>query len=116
MGVSRQDIFGKSPRAEPATPGSYGLAPAGFRLPAATRLGPVRLQVADLGRSLAFYEGTLGLRRLKREGSRALLGSALAWGSARPRLAWPYGAAAVALLLVHAPWSALFEGRRGGGR
>jgi catechol 2,3-dioxygenase len=75
MGVSEQDIFGKAPRAEPATPGSYGLAPAGFRLPAATHLGPVRLQVADLDRSLAFYEETLGLRRLERDGSRALLGS-----------------------------------------
>jgi catechol 2,3-dioxygenase len=75
MGVSEKDIFGAAPRAEPATPGSYGLEPAGYRLPAATRLGPVRLQVADLDRSLDFYEGTLGLRPLDREGSRALLGS-----------------------------------------
>lgn len=75
MGVSERDIFGRAPAAEPATPGSYGLAPTGFRLPAATRLGPVRLQVADLDRSLVFYEGTLGLRLLEREASRALLGS-----------------------------------------
>ena len=75
MGVSEQEIFGQTPRDEPATPGSYGLPPAGFRLPAATRLGPVQLQVADLERSLDFYQGTLGLHRLASDGSRALLGS-----------------------------------------
>lgn len=32
-------------------------------LPAPTRLGPVQLVVSDLERSLAFYEGVLGLRR-----------------------------------------------------
>ena len=39
-----------------------GLPPPAFRLPEATRLGPVRLQVSDLGRSIAFYERVLGLR------------------------------------------------------
>ncbi len=34
------------------------------RLPEATRLGPVRLQVGDLGRSRSFYEDVLGLRML----------------------------------------------------
>ena len=34
----------------------------GFHLPDGTRLGPVTLQVGDLGRSLAFYEEVLGLR------------------------------------------------------
>lgn len=62
-------------RAEPATPGSYGLAPRGFRLPEATRLGPVRLQVGDLERSVAFYEGVLGMHPLDRGKSRVLLGS-----------------------------------------
>jgi catechol 2,3-dioxygenase len=70
MGASTRDIFGAAPAAEPATPGSYGEAPRGFRLPEGTRLGPVRLQVADLERSVAFYEGTLGLRALRRDGSR----------------------------------------------
>jgi len=40
----------------------YGVAPKGYRLPDATRLGPVRLQIADLERSLAWYERVLGLR------------------------------------------------------
>jgi catechol 2,3-dioxygenase len=59
---------------EPALAGSYGQAPNGYRLPDATRLGPVRLQVADLERSLAFYEGTLGFRVVGRDASHALLG------------------------------------------
>jgi len=39
----------------------YGQPPKGYRLPDATRLGGVRLQVADLDRSLAFYQSVLGL-------------------------------------------------------
>lgn len=81
MSVSTQDIFGGSPGAQPATPGSYGEAPAGFRLPEATRLGEVRLQVSDLARSLAWYEGTLGFRVLRRDGATAVLA---AHGDARP--------------------------------
>ena len=42
---------------------------------AATRLGLVRLQIADLARSLSFYEGTLGLRVLSRTGQKAVLGA-----------------------------------------
>jgi catechol 2,3-dioxygenase len=74
-GVSKQDLFGQGPGAEAATPGSYGLPPAGFRLPEGTRIGPVRLQVGDLERSLSFYEEVLGMRRLEREATRAVLGS-----------------------------------------
>lgn len=44
-------------------------------LPADTRLGAVTLQVADLERSLAFYEGLLGLKLLAREAGRARLGA-----------------------------------------
>ena len=73
MGATTRDIFGGANSPEPATPGSYGEAPAGSRLPDATRLGRVRLQVADLERSLAFYQGTLGFRVLRREGARAEL-------------------------------------------
>lgn len=40
----------------------FGIAPPGFRLPRATRLGRVSLQVADLARSLAYYKGVLGFR------------------------------------------------------
>ena len=53
----------------PALP--YVLPPSGHRLPAAKRLGPVRLRVADLDRSIAFYEGVLGLRTLARAGADA---------------------------------------------
>ena len=52
-----------------------GIAPPGYGLPAATRLGQVRLQVADLARSLAFYEGIVGLRILDRNGATAVLGA-----------------------------------------
>ncbi len=40
------------------------------------RLGPVMLQVADLTRSLAFYEGLLGLRVLAKAPGEASLGAA----------------------------------------
>lgn len=75
MGATTQDIFGTAAGSEPATPGSYGQAPRGFRLPDETRLGAVRLQVADLERSLAYYQGVLGMRVIVREGGRAALGT-----------------------------------------
>jgi catechol 2,3-dioxygenase len=59
--------------AEAALPGSYGEAPKGYRLSDATRLGAVRLQVADLERSLAYYQRVLGLRVVSREGPFAVL-------------------------------------------
>ncbi|MGH7533258.1 MAG: VOC family protein [Gemmatimonadales bacterium] len=74
MGASTGDIFGATPRAEPATPGSYGQPPAGPRLPDALRLGPVRLQVADLERALSYYQRTLGLRILRQDGHCTELG------------------------------------------
>ncbi|HKG92938.1 MAG TPA: VOC family protein, partial [Gemmatimonadaceae bacterium] len=61
----------------------YGIAPAGYRLPAALRLGRVRLQVADLERSLAYYEGVLGLRVLDRADGRASLGAHAGAGTGR---------------------------------
>jgi len=79
MGAGVRDMFEGG--GEPATPGSYGEPPSGFRLPAATRLGPVRLQVADLARSLAYYEGVLGLAVLSRGPASAVLGT---HGDARP--------------------------------
>ncbi|MGI9182025.1 MAG: VOC family protein [Longimicrobiaceae bacterium] len=57
---------------ETGEPG-YGLAPDGYRLPAATWLGRVRLQVADLERSLAYYQRVLGFRVLERTDERATL-------------------------------------------
>jgi catechol 2,3-dioxygenase len=73
MGARTEDIFGQTEGGEPALPGSYGQAPRDFRLPEGTRLGPVRLQVADLGRSLAFYQDVIGLRTMERHSARAVL-------------------------------------------
>ncbi len=53
----------------------YGVAPAGYRLPDATRLGPVKLQVADLARSVAYYESVIGLQLLDRGAAAARLGA-----------------------------------------
>ena len=44
---------------------NYGIAPPGYRLPAGLRLGAVRLQVADLARSLDWYRRVLGVRVLE---------------------------------------------------
>ena len=81
MGATTRDIFGAANEAAPATPGSYGEPPRGFRLPEATRLGAVRLQVADLARSLAYYERVLGLRAVEQSATHATLA---AWGDDRP--------------------------------
>jgi len=54
---------------------SYGVAPAGYRLPAATRLGRVRLQVAEVDRSLTYYREVLGFQVLERTEARAILGA-----------------------------------------
>lgn len=51
----------------------YGIAPTGHRLPAATHVGRVRLQIADLERSIAYYETVIGLRVLRRDGRVAYL-------------------------------------------
>jgi catechol 2,3-dioxygenase len=52
----------------------YGVAPSGYRLPDATRLGPVRLQVSDLARSVAYYESVIGLRTIGHDAGTARLG------------------------------------------
>lgn len=51
-----------------------GIAPAGYRLPAETRIGRVRLQVGDLGRSIEYYEKVLGMKVISRTTSSAELG------------------------------------------
>jgi catechol 2,3-dioxygenase len=50
-------------------------APVRAELPADTRMGAVHLTVADLERSLAYYEQQIGLRVHAREDSRAQLGT-----------------------------------------
>lgn len=52
----------------------HGVAAPHFRLPPATHIGAVRLQVADLARSVAYYERVLGFREVGRRGSAVLLG------------------------------------------
>lgn len=56
----------------PKGPG-FAVAPPGFRLPDDLGLGPVRLQVADLSRSIAYYERVLGLRVIDSSTGRATL-------------------------------------------
>ena len=51
----------------------YGVAPSGYRLPAETRLGPVRLQIADLNRSLEYYDKVMGFRVVEQKSDRASL-------------------------------------------
>jgi len=63
-------------RARPSDPLPRGDDPTGLHLPAGTRPGRVRLQVADLERSLAYYEGILGFRVLQRVADAAWLGAA----------------------------------------
>lgn len=51
-----------------------GIRPRGYRLPQSTHLGRVRLQVADLERSLLFYERILGMRVIRRSADSVSLG------------------------------------------
>jgi len=53
-----------------------GRRPATYRLPEATHLGRVELDVADLPRSLAYYEHVIGLRIQERSAHHAALGAA----------------------------------------
>jgi catechol 2,3-dioxygenase len=73
MAATRNALFGEAPEAVAALPGTYGEVPSGFRLPDATRLGRVSLQVADLSRSLEFYQGVLGFREIEHGGSSSVL-------------------------------------------
>jgi catechol 2,3-dioxygenase len=54
---------------------AYGVPPPGYQLPDGTHVGVVRLQVADLERSLAFYTRILGLTVLSNAAGVAVLGA-----------------------------------------
>jgi catechol 2,3-dioxygenase len=57
-----------------APPGpAYGMRAPDYRLPDETHPGAVRLQVSDLARSVEFYEETLGLRTIAKDGAAASL-------------------------------------------
>ena len=62
-------------RADETQPASPGVLPPTYRLPAQTSLGRVTLQVADLERSLVYYQTVLGLRVLARTSDTATLGA-----------------------------------------
>ena len=51
-----------------------GVRPTGFRLPDETHIEGVRLQVADLDRSIEYYQSVLGMQVLNRADERAELG------------------------------------------
>ena len=53
----------------------YGTAPPGYRLPSDTRVGVVRLQVADLARSVEWYRRVLGLETRERSDRSVALGA-----------------------------------------
>lgn len=56
-----------------STTGAYGIAPSGFRLPDNTHVGRVRLQVANLERSIDYYETVIGFRVVRRTEATAYL-------------------------------------------
>lgn len=51
----------------------YGVEPEAYRLPDATHVGQVSLQVSDLERSVAYYGGLLGLEVVSRDAGSAML-------------------------------------------
>jgi len=55
---------------------AYGIAPPGYRLPAATHVGRVKLQISDLEQSITYYEHVLGLKATRTSADTALLAPA----------------------------------------
>jgi len=53
---------------------TYGIRPDGYRLPDETHIGKVRLQVADLARSISYYETVIGMRVLMQTATSVTLG------------------------------------------
>ena len=54
---------------------TYGIRPDGYRLPDRTHLGTVSLQVADLERSIGYYQQVLGLQVMSRAPQHAAMGA-----------------------------------------
>jgi catechol 2,3-dioxygenase len=87
---------------------SYGIRAPAFRLPGASRVGGVRLQVSDLERSLEYYSRVLGLRvlgstpelaRLGPHGDDVTLATLVARGGVRRARRGAFGLYHFALLL-----------------
>jgi catechol 2,3-dioxygenase len=55
-------------------PREYGIRSPGYRLPDATQVGGVRLQISDLGRSVDYYQQVIGLAVIRRDAMSAALG------------------------------------------
>jgi catechol 2,3-dioxygenase len=56
------------------TEADYGIRPDGYRLPDATRVGAVTLQVSDIEQSTDFYSGFLGFAEIERSADQVVLG------------------------------------------
>ena len=56
------------------TEADYGIKPEGYRLPDATRVGAVTLQVSDIEQSTDFYSGFLGFAEIERSADQVVLG------------------------------------------
>ncbi|QDA58947.1 VOC family protein [Hymenobacter jejuensis] len=63
-------------------PDQIGIRPPDGRLPADIRIGTVALQIADLARSLAFYEDVLGFQVLRRSEGTPAAGAVAELGAA----------------------------------
>ncbi len=75
MGASLNELFGDETTVRSASDNQYGLRPSGYRLPDATTIRAVTLQVSDLTRSRHFYEQTLGLRPITVHANSVTLGA-----------------------------------------
>jgi catechol 2,3-dioxygenase len=76
MRAGINELFGHADAPQPAYADSYGIRPPAYRLPDATRIRNVTLQVSDLERSREFYENTLGFRPLQITAHEVSLGAA----------------------------------------
>lgn len=75
--MSTADSRGRAATPDPTSGAAevdLGLAPGGYRLPGASRVGVVRLLVGDLDRSLDWYTGVLGFEILERSERRVARG------------------------------------------